>query len=125
MKKLTCSICGEIYEVDDDVLEVKCGDCLLAGEPPVSRENGIWYYRQEVYDRILGEYKPDFEIWENAQKLRNEGVSLREIGRRLAVSHVAIWKHTVNLDKLPYEGSKKLTKKPVINQHLRVEKVGV
>jgi len=96
MKKLTCSICGEIYEVDDDVVEVKCGDCLLAGEPPIIKENGIWYYSQEAYDRILGEYKPEIETWETAQKMRDQGLSLRAIGKRLETSKDSVQRHTVS-----------------------------
>ncbi|TET83074.1 hypothetical protein E3J38_01105 [candidate division TA06 bacterium] len=53
MKELACSICRKVYEVDDEVTKVTCGDCLLAGEPPTRMENGIVYYTPRAYLKLV------------------------------------------------------------------------
>lgn len=111
MKNMDCVICDEPHVVDDEIKKVTCGDCLMAGEGPTRKEKGIWYYGPEAFDRLLGEDKPDFKRWENAQNLRNEGVSIREIARRLSCSHTTIRRHTGTPDKLTYVGGKNVPKK--------------
>jgi len=94
MKK-KCYVCGEELEVNDKCTEVVCADCLIAG-PPLYRKDGIDYYSKEAFSKLLGEYKPEIEIWETAQKMRDQGLSLRAIGKRLECSHEAVREHTVN-----------------------------
>jgi len=95
MKK-ECYLCTEELEVDEKCEEVICDACLLAGQPPVGTKNGIIYYTQEAFDRILGEYKPEIETWETAQKMRDQGLSLRKIAERLETSKDSIQRHTVS-----------------------------
>ena len=93
MKK-ECYICGEELEVDGKCTKVVCGDCLLVGSP-LYRKDGIEYYSKEAFSRLLGEYKLEPEIWEDAQQMRNDGLSIRKIAERLRTPKTTIARHTV------------------------------
>jgi len=97
MKELPCLICGKIHIVDEKCKKVTCAECYLAGEPPTREENGIVYRRPEAWEKIIGEYKPKIDIWRSAQKMRNEGLSTREIAKRLSTSQRSIIRHTESL----------------------------
>lgn len=92
-------MCGEVQEVGDKCEEVICDCCLIAGVPPLYSKDGIDYYTEEAMSDLLGESKDKErpkEIWKGAQRMRNEGLSLRVIAEKLECSHEAIRKHTVN-----------------------------
>ena len=87
MKKLSCSICGRIHSVDDKTETVICGDCLIAGEPPLKIEGKVVYWRKEAFSRLL-ELKVEKNILEEKfKKLREENVSFSSARERLGLSY--------------------------------------
>ena len=60
---------------------------------------------------ILGENKGEIDVWKDAQRLRDEGFSIRVIAERLGVPKSTIFDHTIRRNDLPYAGSKIRTKK--------------
>lgn len=93
MKK-ECYVCGEELEVDEKCTEVVCADCLIAGLP-LYRKDGIEYYSKEAFSKLLGEYKDEIEVWEDAQQMRDDGLSIRKIAERLSTPKTTIARHTV------------------------------
>lgn len=99
LKTLACSICGELHRVAEKCTRVTCARCLLAGEPPVVSKDGIDYYRNEkVLEKMRSSLKIEKKIWVGAQEMRDEGLSFREIARRLETSPATILRHTVSKD---------------------------
>ena len=60
---------------------------------------------------ILGENKDEIDLWKDAQRLRDEGFSIRVIAQRLGVPKSTIFDHTIRRNDLPYAGSKIRTKR--------------
>lgn len=48
---------------------------------------------------ILGENKPEIDVWKDAQRLRDEGFSIRAIAQRLGVPKSTIFDHTVGSNR--------------------------
>jgi len=52
LKELTCPICGEKYEVPNNVQKVMCAECRITGEAPI-KEDGIEYYSPEAFKKLV------------------------------------------------------------------------
>ncbi len=60
---------------------------------------------------VLGENKGEIDVWKDAQRLRDEGFSIRVIAQRLGVPKSTIFDHTIRRNDLPCAGSKIRTKR--------------
>ena len=57
----------------------------------------ILHWSPEAYEKILGDYDYKKIIWKDAQKMRDNGMSTREIARQLKVSQPTVLRHTKTL----------------------------
>jgi|GEM_PF-2504220 len=60
---------------------------------------------------ILGENKGEIDVWKDAQRLRDEGFSIRAIAQRLDVPKSTIFDHTIRRNRPSYASRKTRTKK--------------
>lgn len=60
---------------------------------------------------ILGESKTGIDVWKDAQRLRDEGFSIRVIAQRLGVPKSTIFDHTVRSNRASHASPKTRTKK--------------
>lgn len=104
MKILSCGICGEEYQVDDEVEGVVCGQCLITGEA-AREENGIHYHSSEAFLKLIS---VGIDIWEipgdrqakereltkRFNNLRKRGDSLVTVQRKLRIP----WSKTKKLE---------------------------
>ena len=79
--KMACSVCGEIQRVGEKCIRVTCGNCLLTREPS---------------------YEPQKIIWKDAQKLRDNGTTIRKIAKHFNLPKTTIARHTVPRDEQSY-----------------------
>jgi len=104
MKIMRCEICGEEYQVDDEVERVVCGQCLITGEA-AREENGIHYHSSEAFLKLVragidkGEIPgdkeaKDRELTKRFNNLRKRGDSLVRVQRKLRIP----WSKTKKLE---------------------------
>jgi len=96
MRQLTCSVCGEKYQVSPGINEVTCAECYITGEAP-RVEDGVYYYSPEAFKKIVSAGIDDWELIEDKRvkerklvkrfnRMRRRESSLVKIKRELDIS---------------------------------------